>query len=295
MLLRNGLSSNSSPLTLLGIQGWHFFRDDQQLFKNAGGFGLGKRMSIPHGHGPYNALSLPKTAGDMSFYAAASGTMTGTLIPSYPMSINLTGAGSLAATGALIVSMLLAMSGQGSLSASITGYLNMSCDLDGNGDLEAGMEGIASMMVGMLGEGTIEATIAAYGNMEIDMVVTGAGLTTSNVGAAVWGAIASQFTDSATMGGKLNTASSGGVDLNALADAVWSHADAIELSSTTIFLLKVVTNKKAIVKVDGSWFLKIYDDNGTTEILSKALKDKDGYDISDLAAGILARELENSV
>jgi hypothetical protein len=95
------------------------------------------------------------------------------------------------------------------------------------------------------------------------------------------------------MGGKLNTASSGGVDLNALADAVWSHADAIELSSTTIFLLKVVTNKKVIVKVDGVWTLKIYDDNGTTEILSKELKDKDGENISDLTAGVLAQELSS--
>jgi hypothetical protein len=209
------------------------------------------------------------------------------------MSIDLTGAGSFEATGALVISMLLALSGQGSLSAAISGYLNMSCELEGEGDLEADMEGIASMMIGMLGEGSLEATIAAYGNMEIDMVVTGAGLTTSNVGAAVWGAIASQFTDSATMGGKLNTASSGGVDLNALADAVWSHADAIELSSTTIFLLKVVTNKKVIVKVDGVWTLKIYDDNGTTEILSKELKDKDGENISDLTAGVLAQELSS--
>ena len=45
-------------------------------------------------------------------------------------------------------------------------------------------------------------------------------LTSTAIAAAVWDSVAAQFTDSATFGGKLNTASSGGVDLNALAQAV---------------------------------------------------------------------------
>lgn len=48
-------------------------------------------------------------------------------------------------------------------------------------------------------------------------------LTSTAIAAAVWESLASQFTDSSTFGGKLNTASSGGVDLTALAQAVRSE------------------------------------------------------------------------
>lgn len=49
-------------------------------------------------------------------------------------------------------------------------------------------------------------------------------LTVDAIASSVWESLASGHTDSLTMGGKLNTASSGGVDLNALAQAVWEYA-----------------------------------------------------------------------
>lgn len=51
-------------------------------------------------------------------------------------------------------------------------------------------------------------------------------LTTDSIASAVWSAIASSFNDAGTMGNKLNTASAGGVDLNALADAVVAALEA---------------------------------------------------------------------
>jgi len=45
-------------------------------------------------------------------------------------------------------------------------------------------------------------------------------LTPENLATAVWSALAAANNESGTMGAKLNTASSGGVDLNALAAAV---------------------------------------------------------------------------
>lgn len=292
MLLRNGLSSNSSPLTLLGMQGRHFFRDDQQLFKNAGGLGLNERLSVPMGSGPYNAISMPKTAGDMSMYATASGAIVADLIPTWPMAINLTGSGTLAAEAALSVAMGLALSGSGSLSASIIGLLNMECDLSGSGSLAAAMEGVASLAVDMLGEGGLEATIAAYGDMAIDIVVTGTGLSTANVGSAVWNALAATFNEPGTMGSKVNTASSGGVDMDALAEAVWANQSADDIAGMIEFLTKIVKNKREITADKN---LVVYDDNGTTPILHKALADKDGGAIADLASGVLASEGKSSV
>jgi len=49
-------------------------------------------------------------------------------------------------------------------------------------------------------------------------------LTTDSIAAAVWNAIAASFNDAGSMGNKLNTASSGGVDMDALAQTVWEYA-----------------------------------------------------------------------
>ena len=73
-----------------------------------------------------------------------------------------------------------------------------------------------------------------------------------------------------------------------IADAVWLHTD-------PAFLLKVIKNKKSLVKTGDVWELIIYDDDNATPILQKDLKDKDGNDITDLEAGTLAEELKTSV
>lgn len=62
-----------------------------------------------------------------------------------------------------------------------------------------------------------------------------------------------------------------------------------------ILLKKYVRNKKKIITTSGAKYLVIYDDNGTTQLVNKALKDKDGNDISDLVAGVLAWEDVSSV
>lgn len=73
-----------------------------------------------------------------------------------------------------------------------------------------------------------------------------------------------------------------------IGDAVWEHTDAE-------FLTKILKNKKSLIKNGSIWELIVYDDDNITPILNKALKDKDGNDITDLAAGELAQELQSSV
>lgn len=60
-------------------------------------------------------------------------------------------------------------------------------------------------------------------------------------------------------------------------------------------LLAFIRNKKYLSKVGLIWYLIIRNDGDTTDILKKELKDKDGNNITDLAAGILAQELASSV
>lgn len=54
-------------------------------------------------------------------------------------------------------------------------------------------------------------------------------LSPENLARAVWDALATQFNETGTMGSKLNTASSGGVDMGAMVDAVLAA-----LNATTI-------------------------------------------------------------
>ena len=73
-----------------------------------------------------------------------------------------------------------------------------------------------------------------------------------------------------------------------IADAVWADTDAQ-------FLLGCIRNKKYLTKEGLIWYLVIKDDAGVSDILKKALKDKNGNNITDIQAGILAQELASSV
>jgi len=156
------------------------------------------------------SFNPPITVGDMALRADASGDLAADLIPSYPMSVDMTGAGDLAATAALAVAMAVALAGSGTLTATIEGRLNASVDMVGAGDLTATMEGMGNMVVAMLGAGDLEATIAAFGNMAVDIVVTGTGLTVENVANAVWDAVAADHTAPGSTGEALGAAGSAG-------------------------------------------------------------------------------------
>jgi len=75
------------------------------------------------------------------------------------------------------------------------------------------------------------------------------------------------------------------------ANLTWLHADGV-------FLGKMIKGFKEVKKILTSWYLIVYDEgeiSGGSEILRKKLTDTSGNDITDLAAGKLAVELENTV
>ena len=82
----------------------------------------------------------------------------------------------------------------------------------------------------------------ALGNMigTTDVVTE---LTPDAVASAVWSALAAEFNDAGSMGNKLNTASSGGVDLDALAASVWSYATRSMTTAEREALADAVWNK----------------------------------------------------
>ena len=83
-----------------------------------------------------------------------------------------------------------------------------------------------------------------------------------------------------------------GSGLDAAQDAKLTSID-----TRTAYHDKVINNYKELIKIASSWYLVIYDDgeiSGGTEILRKKMEDSTGADISDLAAGVLAAELEST-
>lgn len=168
------------------------------------------RVATPVGSNPATSFYPPQEAGGMVIRSVSSGSFAATMIPELLMAVDFTGIGDLDATAQLTIAMLCDMIGTGTLTADIVGVLNAAVDFTGDGDLSADIKGIGEIIVDMLGSGDLEAAIGAYGNMSIDIVVTGTGLTTSNVGQAVFAALATLNNIPGTMGAKLNAAASAG-------------------------------------------------------------------------------------
>lgn len=193
-----------------------------------------RQTALPNGNlHPYGWM-LPRTGGAMSLRADGEGSLDADLVPTLNGAIDFTGTGDLTAEAALVISMAIAMTGSGTLEATIVGLLNMSIDLEGSGDLSADLFGIASMLIALEGSGDLDATIAAYGNMEIDIVVTGTGLTTANVGQAVWSALAASNDEAGTMGEKLNDAGSAANPWTEVITGSYTAADILKILSAVV-------------------------------------------------------------
>lgn len=225
--------------------------------------GFESQTAIPQGYLPPYCFVLPQESGGMSMRAVASGSMTANLIPTRPMTIDFVGSSNFDATAALIVSMAAAFSGGGSMTAEIVGRLNATCDMTGSGDLAADMTGIANAVIAMLGSGDLDATIRAWGDMAIDIVVTGTGLSTANVGQAVWGALAAANNNVGSMGEKLNDAGSASNPWTEVIESGYTAAEILRLlaaatagkasggGTTSIALRSLADDKdRAVLTVD---------------------------------------------
>ena len=77
-------------------------------------------------------------------------------------------------------------------------------------------------------------------------------------------------------------------DITNIAKSVWDQDE-------SVLIVKILKNKRVIKKSGNIWEIVVYDDDNSTPILQKALKDNLGNNITDLAAGTLAQELRSSV
>lgn len=180
----------------------------------------------PNGHLAPSSWNLPQKAGGMSAYTSVSGS--GGVVADGQLGLNvaanLSGSGGIAsAVASLIVSMIATLTGSGTISAAdLKAYLSMTATLTGSGSIVAALGGLANMLTTLTGAGSINATATGAGAMSATLRGYG-DLTPEGIRDAVWQATLASYSTPGSAGLALSTASSGGVDLNALAAAVWAY------------------------------------------------------------------------
>jgi hypothetical protein len=167
----------------------------------------------PDGYRPPYTWGLPRVAGGLSARGntLGEGDLTGAIAGGKNAEATLSGVGTLVGTLQLVVSLVASIGGSGTISgAALLAYLQLAATLAGTGDLTGARTAIAHAAAVADGSGTIAGTTVAtaLGELAAAITVTGTGLTTGNVGAAVWSAIAASNNDPGTMGEKLNDAGS---------------------------------------------------------------------------------------
>lgn len=193
---------------------------------------LWKYDAVPSGMFAGRAFFPPQTAGrivsrnSLSVAAAASGAMGKPGSASASLAVNASAVGGLIAGG--VATCTITINAAASIAGLAAGRATASMAINASAAISATAWGVAN------GAFSITATAQGYGlgYMQASTVDTTT-LSPATITQAVWRANAADYADTGTMGAKLNAASSGGVDLNALAAAVWAYASRTLTGSTT--------------------------------------------------------------
>jgi hypothetical protein len=186
-----------------------------------------KLAGVPSGHLAPSSWVLPYKPGAMSSFTNLVVTVTPGLL-NLAAGVNISGDSTVTITvnpadGQLIVSAVGSTSITFNLAGDLAGALSASGSTSfsftvNNATLGAIVDAIGAALVQFSNSATVRAT----GNLSGD-ITPFTELSPQNLAAAVWETIAADFNDPGTMGNKLNLASSGGIDYDTLAQAVWTY------------------------------------------------------------------------
>lgn len=191
-------------------------------------------VSLPSGNRHPSAWMMPQKPGALAARNSliGGGTMAGTALAVKLALADITGSGGLAAIGSLIVQALADLTGSGEISdADVKAFLSAVASLTGSGEIsDADLEGYGAVLAALTGSGTAgDSELTGTGALAADLVVTGAGLSTANVGQAVWAALASANNTSGTMGEKLNDAGSASNPWTEVIEAGYTAAEILRI------------------------------------------------------------------
>lgn len=181
----------------------------------------------------------------------------------------LDGVGLLTAQHSATIAAAATLAGQGDVVGAIAAAqaLLASASLAGSGDVAGAAGALAGMTLTLTGVGTAAGgALSGKGSMSSQIVVTGDMLSTSNVAAAVWNALAAQYGQSGTMGQKLNGAASAGDPWGTELPGAYADGTA---GSLLAVVSKLLRNKTVTDPTTGQ--MTVYDDDGTTVLFTAQL------------------------
>lgn len=208
--------ASRSPLNLADDYGWSRWVRDQDQAET-----VLRKAGMPYGFYCCRSRYKPIEAGAMvsrfrciiALDATANGAEGRPIVAAATLAIEASAIGGLIAGG--VASATLAIDGQAEMSGVIQGVASATLALDGQaemsaiGHLEASGELALAGSVDLYGLGWMVATDDVSETLTVNSIVSG-----------VWRALAADYNDAGTLGAKLNTASAGGVDINAMVDAI---------------------------------------------------------------------------
>ena len=219
------------------VANWHLTGRQRNL---TWGEGISdETVGLPYGVRHPTAWMMPQKPGALASRNEATGDGGVTDADMWAVKLAqaaLTGDGELTATGGLIVQLIAAIAGSGTISdADIKAFLQLSAALTGTGDADGTLTGLGALIAALTGTGTATgSTLTGVGELAAALVVTGTGLTTANVGPAVWSAIAAQNNTSGSMGEKLNDAGSASNPWTEVIESGYTAAQILQLIAAAV-------------------------------------------------------------
>ena len=242
MILANYAQQNRNTVRELGVaftnplaqvkpaHVWSFYVADDT---DADRLTLRGKTAWPNGYRNEYAWSQAPKAGGLASTLHVRGT--GSVSDAEAWAVKLaaaaiSGSGGLTATGSLIVQLVAAITGSGTVSdADIKAFLQLAAALTGSGTAAGTATGRGALIAALTGASSMSPTLTGTGAMAADIVVTGTGLTTANVGEAVWSALASANNSAGTMGEKLNDAGSASNPWTEVIESGYTAAEILRL------------------------------------------------------------------
>lgn len=211
--------------------------------------GFPQTSATPTGYRPPYSWVLPIKPGEL----ASINNLAGSSGVSLDMAAGLNGDATLSgsgditqAVGQLVISMVAALAGSGTVaSADLRGYLNAVAALSGAGSVTAPLAALGWLQAAIAGSGSISsATPCATGTLSA--IIRGySDLTPEGIRDQVWNATLANYQVTGSAGKALAAASSGGVDYNALAQAVWQYLDRTLTANPGITTAEIISALEA--------------------------------------------------
>ena len=208
------------------------------------------KAGFPNGYYPPYSLVMPMVAGGLGSWVTTSSTFSASIAGGVNGSATINAGASMTATMQLVVSAVAAITASATLTGNINAIAPLTAAITAGGTLTATIKALANAVAAINASATLTGTPKAIGHMTAEITSTEA-LSAQGLANSLWNALASSYNESGTMGAKLNAAGAGGVDYDALAQAVLEALPA-DYDTDPDSLAGIVKAMQAILGLDAA-------------------------------------------